>query len=577
MDKKIINILIVFACICCKICTYAQGDSELVQYTLDSVSIQEDEKYKFILNAKKAVFEGNIDKAIAMYRNAIGVDPKCDACYYELSNILIYTGNDHEAKKNAEIAYNLDPNNHWFALLYGRLCFHFREYDKAMKLFRQILVRHGNKQEIWLNLASVYEEQKLFHQAQGILDSMIIRFGESDDISYRLFNVSMEIGNYDKAVDEIKKLVNNYPNDPKFTTLLAESYAEMGKDSLAIKTYGKALEINESFAPALLGKAELFRKKGMFYEYFNSLQQYAGYSDIKPEAKIEYLSILLQIPSFADYFKSNIDTVFTILSATHPAFVDLKLLQAHYFVNTQRPELSITVLKQLTGIDPGNKNTWLGLLSLEYSLKKFDQLEQSSQKAIISDPKYANFYMYSALALMSQKKIKPAIKILEDGISDALYDSVFINNALSFLGDMYFSINKSKKAFAYYEKALENNPQNATVLNNYAYYLCLTKSKNIDKAYTMSKKAIELESGNPSFLDTYAYILFLQGKYAEAKIMFRKALAVGGSESAVVLDHYADTLDKLGERSIAEMYWSQALDKPDCTNPEQIKKKLKKN
>jgi Tfp pilus assembly protein PilF len=142
---------------------------------------------------------------------------------------------------------------------------------------------------------------------------------------------------------------------------------------------------------------------------------------------------------------------------------------------------------------------------------------------------------------------------------------------------MYFSINKSKKAFAYYEKALKNNPENATVLNNYAYYLCLTKSKNMDKAYEMSKKAIELESNNPSFLDTYAYILFLQGKYAEAKKIFRKALVVGGDESAVVLDHYADTLDKLGERTIAEIYWSQALDKPDCLNPEEIKKKLKGN
>jgi predicted Zn-dependent protease len=91
----------------------------------------------------------------------------------------------------------------------------------------------------------------------------------------------------------------------------------------------------------------------------------------------------------------------------------------------------------------------------------------------------------------------------------------------------------------------------------------------------MSKKAIELENGNSSFLDTFAYILFLQGKYSEAKTMFRHAIAAGGDESAVVLDHYADTLNKLGERSIAEIYWSQALEKSDCTNPDEIKKKLK--
>ncbi|MDR1593069.1 MAG: tetratricopeptide repeat protein [Prevotellaceae bacterium] len=559
------------------ICAYTQEDNKPATCSGDSVLTLQDEKYNLITNAKKLSFEGAFDKAATLYGEAVKIDPKCDACHYELANILIYMDKEQEAKENAEAAYNLDPDNPWFALLYGRLCFHFKEYDKAQKLFRKILVHHGDKQEVWFGLASAYEEQEMFQQAIGVLDSMAIRFGDSDDISYRVFNVSMDLGNYEKAVAAIKKVVNNYPNDPRYTTLLADAYAEMGNDSLAIETYSEIIKENDSFAPAMLGRAELYRKKGQFVHYFKSLQQYAGSKAIQPETKAEYLNLVLKIPSFAGHFKSNIDTIFAILSTVHPVSMELKYMQARYFVATQRPELSIVILGQLTDMDGNNKDVWLSLLALEYSLKMFGQLEQSSQKAIDSDPGYAAFYMYAALATWSKKQVKQAIAILEKGMAKARYDSVFMDNALSFLGDMYFSIEKPKKAFAYYEKALKNNPDNATVLNNYAYYLCLTKSKNMDKAYTMSKKAIELESSNPSFLDTYAYILFLQGKYAEAKKMFRKALAVGGDESAVVLDHYADTLDKLGERTIAEIYWSQALDKPDCVNPEQIKKKLKGN
>jgi tetratricopeptide (TPR) repeat protein len=529
------------------------------------------------MDAKKLSFEGNIEQSAILYGKAIAIDPRCDACYYELANILIYLNKEQEAKENAEKAYNLDPENAWFALLYGRLSFHFKEYDRAQSLFKRILVHHGKKQEVWFGLASAYEEQKLYDEALGILDSMLIRFGDNDDISYRIFNISMDIANYDRAIAEIKKLVNNYPGDPRFATLLADAYGENGNDDLAIEAYDLAIATTDSFAPALLGKAELFRKKGRFTDYFKTLQQYTGNRDIRPEAKAEYLNLVLKIPSFANHFKSNIDTLFAILSAVHPVSMELQLMRAHYFAGTQRPELSVSILGQLTDMDCDNKQIWLQLLSIEYSLKMYGQLEESSQKAINSDPGYATFYMYSALALWSQKKVKPAIEMLEKGMAKAQYDSVFVDNALSFLGDMYFSINKAKKAFAYYEKVLKINPENATVLNNYAYYLCLSKSKNMDKAYAMSQKAVELESNNPSFLDTYAYILFLQGKYAEAKKMFRKALAFGGDESAVVLDHYADTLDKLGERAIAEIYWSQALDKPDCLNPEQIKKKLKGN
>jgi tetratricopeptide (TPR) repeat protein len=583
LKKGTVNISIAFLCICCGLHIDAQenkGQITFDDYSLpevtDSAQIRQNEKQKLMMKAKELSFEGKNDKAAGLYQQAIETDSKCDACYYELADIQARMGDEEAAVKNAEAAYNLDPANPWFALLYARLCFHLEEYDKARNLFRQILKQHGNKQEVWLSLAASYEEQDLFPEALGVMDSMVIRFGENDDISYRLFNISMDIRNYDRAIAEVKKLVNNYPDDPRFMTLLADTYFEMGEDSLAVAMYNRAIEANDSFAPALLGKAESFRKKGLFSKYFNSLQEYVNNRTIPPESKAEYLDLVMRIPSFANYFKNNLDTIFAILTSVHPTAMELNFIQAQYFIVTGRPTLSISILGRLTDMDSNNKKAWINLLSLEYSMKMFTQLELSSKKAIDSDPGYATFYMYSALALKPQKKIKPAIEILEKGLDKANYDSVFMDNALSFLGDLYFGIDKLKKAFAYYDKALQNNPNNAMVLNNYAYYLCLSKSKDLDKAYKMSKKAIELESGNSSFLDTYAYILFLQGKYSEAKSMFRQAMAAGGDESAVVLDHYADTLNKLGERSIAEIYWSQALDKPDCSNPDEIKKKLKK-
>ncbi|MDR0384788.1 MAG: tetratricopeptide repeat protein, partial [Prevotellaceae bacterium] len=305
MKRKIINILVALACVPTGMRSYAQGDNVPASYTVDSVSTLQNEKHKLMMVAKKLLFERDIDGAVASYRKALEIDPKCDACYYELANILIYSGGEQEAKENAEAAYNLDPQNPWFALLYGRLCFHFKEYDKAQRLFRQILVHHSDKQEVWFGLASSYEEQGLAAQALGVLDSMLVRFGENDDISYRLFNVLMDAGNYDRAIVEIKKLADSYPDDPRFATLLADAYFEAGNDSLSIKAYDKAIEANETFSPALLGKAEALRKKGMFSRYFKTLQQYAAVKGIKPETKAEYIGLILNIPSFATHFKSN--------------------------------------------------------------------------------------------------------------------------------------------------------------------------------------------------------------------------------------------------------------------------------
>jgi len=294
---------------------------------------------------------------------------------------------------------------------------------------------------------------------------------------------------------------------------------------------------------------------------------------IAPDSKTEYLELVLNIPSFANYFTADLDTLYAILSSVHPASMEVKTSQALYFIGTGRADQAVTLFARVTDMDTNNKDAWNALLSVLYGLKNSNQLLISSEKAIATDPKYANFYMYNALALWEQKKIKPAINSLETGLKNADYDSLFVENAYTFLGDLYYQSNKRKKAYSFYEKALDRNPQNAMVLNNYAYFLSLD-GKNLDKAFTMSSKAIELESSNVSFLDTYAYILYLQKKYKEAKTVFRKALAAGGNNSCVVLDHYADTLDKLGERSNAEIYWSQALEKNDCENKDEIRKKL---
>jgi tetratricopeptide (TPR) repeat protein len=532
-------------------------------------------KRRLLTQAKKVLILGNVFEAEKLYLEITKTDPGCDVCHYELANILLNVGDYVKATEYAETAYELDSDNPWFTLLYARLSFRGRDFTKSRLLFRHILRYHSDKQDVWTGLASSYEEEGLFREAFNVLDSTVMRFGENDDITYRLHNIHIALGNLDKALECAEKLSENYPEDPRFITLLADTYSMRKNDSMAIATYDRAIERSVSFPEAFVGKAEHFRRQGQFVKYFKVMQKFCANRFIDPKIKADYLERVFKIPSFASHFKNDIDTLMGVISSVNPASQELKMLQAYYFVNTERHEIALALLNQLTNMDSNSKDAWSGLLSLEYGMKMYAQLETSSKRAIESDPKDASYYFYSTLSLWSRNKVKQAIAVMETGLKQAYCDSAFLDNAYSLLGDMYFSLDKPKKAFMYYEKALENNADNAMVLNNYAYYLCL-KSKKLDKAYEMSRKAVELDNQNSSFLDTFAYILYLQGKYAEAKSVFRQAIAAGGNESATVLDHYADTLDKLGERNTAEIYWSQALERPDCANPGEIKKKLKK-
>ena len=130
------------------------------------------------------------------------------------------------------------------------------------------------------------------------------------------------------------------------------------------------------------------------------------------------------------------------------------------------------------------------------------------------------------------------------------------------IGDNLYASGRKREAFKSYEKALKIDPEELTVLNNYAYYLSLDR-KRLCKAEKMSRITIEKEPDNPTFLDTYGWILYLRGKAAEAKPYFKHAMIYGGKDSAVILMHFSLVLEKLGEKDLAAYYANLAKSKKE--------------
>ena len=92
----------------------------------------------------------------------------------------------------------------------------------------------------------------------------------------------------------------------------------------------------------------------------------------------------------------------------------------------------------------------------------------------------------------------------------------------------------------------------------------------------MSEKTIRQEPDNPTYLDSYGWILFLQGKPAEAKTHFKRAMLYGGKEEAEILSHYAQVLFALGDEATAAYYWSLAREKAADTEDFDRKREAQK-
>jgi tetratricopeptide (TPR) repeat protein len=85
----------------------------------------------------------------------------------------------------------------------------------------------------------------------------------------------------------------------------------------------------------------------------------------------------------------------------------------------------------------------------------------------------------------------------------------------------------------YYKKALELEPDNANINNNYALFL-KDIHKNDDQAEKHYKKALELKPDNAEINSNYAQFLFIKGEESQAQVYLDKAFNFADNQDLLV-------------------------------------------
>ncbi|MBO4428027.1 MAG: tetratricopeptide repeat protein [Bacteroidales bacterium] len=311
-------------------------------------------------------------------------------------------------------------------------------------------------------------------------------------------------------------------------TLLGDRYLSEYKDTLAMENYERALMHTPGYIPAVLGKSEVYRMRGNTPAYFREMILTMGDGSLNPTAKAEYVDQLLHRidGNFYRLWRVQLDSLVNACVGAHPTDSAVLKMAGAWYYGTERKEEGRALFGRLLEAYPKDLGAHYIRLSLLF--------EDGNMKDVVDE--------CNAIIAIGGKN-NP--KVLQ---------------AYSALGDCYYTIGSSKKAFQAYDNALRLDPGYLPVLNNYAYYLCLGKKK-LKKAAAMSLKTVEKEPDNATYLDTYGWILHLQKKDAQAKPYFKHAMLYGGKESAVILEHYAVVLEALGDRETAKYYRSLAENK----------------
>lgn len=516
---------------------------------------------------------GNLDDAFQLFNHCIAIDSTQADAYYQLGSMYMQLNQADKALNSFRKSIAIDSLNYWYNESYFISLYNASAKDMAPAIaqLEAMTRRFPNKTQLQFQLFELYSQSREYDKMISVLDQLESKMGKSEQLSMQKFRVYLMKGEEDKAYAEMLALVEACPNDLRYRVVLADLYLTNGKKKQAYSLLKKVLEQEPDFPMAVYALASYYQQTNQDKEYLDQVQKIIFNPKAEDELRLNLIRQYISNPKV-----DSLDVIALFDKALELDVEDdqIPMLYAQYLYTQNMQDQAKPVLERVIKIDPSNTPSRLMLLGLAIKADDYKEVITLCQGGILASPSTLEFYYYLAIAYNQAESYDKLIEVVESALNvvDETTPKELISDFYAIMGDAYHSLGKTKELYQAYEKALELNPENLGVLNNYAYYLSVEK-RQLDKAEQMSKKTVDAEPSNATFLDTYAWILFELNRFTQAKVFIDTALQHGGQESGVVVEHAGDIYWKVGQKDKAIELWLQA-DKLGA-GPK-IKEKIKK-
>jgi len=548
--------LIICACSSHKSATKAPKQGHKAANT-SLTSNQRREFDQFFYEGMKEKMLGNPSKAISDFKDALTLDIRNDAAWYQLGETQYDEKHYPDAEQSLIQAVDNDGGNKFYHELLGEVYEKEQKFQEANIQYAELSKLFPDEPEYYMDQAAMYLYMNKPDDAIKMYDKAEKKFGSKDEVLEQEYNIFAAMNKTDKAEEIANKLINLHPADTKYYHMLASAYLQEKQVDKAIDVYLKILAINPDDDSAQIQLAQAYYNKGDH----EKAMQYTKMAFANPRVSIDRKIVVLYEGYLVKENRTEAQTkeayeLLGILEKTNANDAKTHSIYGDFLAQEKKlPEAREEYKKSIT-LRSDIYATWNALLVVDIQLKDYKHLEEESDKAIEAFPNQPLLYFFNGVAKTEEKKYKEAIDIFKSGAdinqgNDKLQEDFYTN-----LGDATYRLKQYAESDKWFNKAIALDSNNALALNNYAYYLS-ERNDNLDKAEAMSKKSLDIDSANPSYEDTYGWILFQRGKYESAAVWVKKALVKDG-QSPDVNEHYGDILYRLGNATEAIEYWKKA-------------------
>lgn len=518
---------------------------------------------RFFIDAMLQRQKGNNDAAFDLLKHCVHIRPEAPEAYFFLAQYYMSLKQNDKAIECFKKAADLEPDNTTYLETLAKAYVTNDNDSLAIGTLEKIVEKETGRIDILEMLVQLYQKRADYDNTIKTLDRLETLEGKNERLTYAKSEIYSLTGDKKAAINEMKKLADQYPNDLNYRGMYGDALLMNGREKEAFDIYTGILKAEPDNYRAQLSMRAYYKQKDMAADADSMTMQLLLNKNTGDDARVYIMRQEIAESENGGGDSTKILRLFDRMMAQPQASTDIAILYATYMSLKKMPQEKIeAVLEKVLAQTPDNAAARLQLVAYAWQRDDLDRVIELCKAARQYNPDEMAFYYYEGMAHFRKDDNDSALNAFQNGISviGEHSDPDIVSDFYAVMGDLLYEKGRAAEAYAAYDSCLQWKDDNIGCLNNYAYYLSVN-GDSLDKAEKMSYRTVKAEPKNATYLDTYAWILFMQGRYAEAKIYIDQAMQNDSDSSAVILEHAGDIHAKAGDIDGAVELWARAAAK----------------
>ncbi len=511
---------------------------------------------ELFIEGKTFELQDNYIAAVGKYEAALKIE-KAAGIYYTLSKLYYNVSQYQKALDNGLEALKRDPDNADYEENVADCYIIFNDYKNALIYLKEVSEKKPDDINILYNVGRIYEALKQPSEAIKCYEKITENYQYDETVLERMVDIYEGYKDYANVAATIEKLLTLDPTDTQLKLSAAAAYMKIPDYDSALKIYEEILKTDPKNKDVQTEAIKIYFRENRINEAFEKYGKLIDRDTVDFTTKIGIAAAFLEA-SAEDSASLNVaKSILTTLKNAYPN----EWMPDYYLALIDAKENNVGLaeqkLKDVLARADTSTEAYVQVGFFYYEANRFPDAFDVFKKGVEKFPQDFRLNYFAGNTLYRMGREKDAIPYLEAAYSITPSDL----NVISNLGLIYDNEHMDSDCERIYDEAVKLYPDNALILNNYAYYLAV-RGKRLKEAEEMSRKSLEKEPNNSSYLDTYGWVMFKMKDYKNAKNYVEKAIKAGGD--ATLYEHLGDINEATGDIVTALKDWNEALKKePD--------------